>query len=125
MDWLFKFPQLNPELLLALKRAIDGSLRSLTRVYGQSIEDFFNPLLRVLIFFENVISSAPWPLVVLALTAVAWFAARRWTVVVAVAVPTTVTPRQIGRDCSGRVSSRGMTRAPARTTASALFRVSR
>lgn len=85
MDWLFKFPQLNPELLLALKRAIDGSLRSLTRVYGQSIEDFFNPLLRVLIFFENVISSAPWPLVILALTAVAWFAARKWTVVAAVA----------------------------------------
>ena len=84
MDWLFKFPQLDPELLLAVKRGIDGSLRSLTRVYGQSIEDFFYPLQRVLIFFENVISTAPWPLVVLVMAAVAWFAARRWTVVAAV-----------------------------------------
>src|SRR5262249_14125683 len=44
----------------------------------------FYPLQRVLIFFENVISQAPWPLVVLVVAAVAWFAARRWTVVAAV-----------------------------------------
>ena len=84
MDWLFKFPQLNPDILLDAKRAIDGSLRALTRVYGDSIENFFYPLQRVLIFFEEVITTAPWPLVVLALAAVAWFAARRWTVVLAV-----------------------------------------
>src|SRR5262245_32985897 len=84
MDWLFKFPQLDPELLLALKRAIDGALRSLTRVYGPSIEDFFYPLQRVLIFFEDVISKAPWPIVILVMAAVAWFAARRWSVVAAV-----------------------------------------
>ena len=84
MDWLFKFPQLDPEFLLAVKRAIDGALKALTRGYGQSIEDFFYPLLRVLIFFETTISNAPWPLVVLALAAIAWFAARRWAVVAAV-----------------------------------------
>ncbi|MGX5849280.1 ABC transporter permease [Mesorhizobium sp. PL10] len=84
MDWLFKFPQLDPEFLLAIKRAIDGALKALTRSYGQSIEDFFYPLQRVLIFFENIISTAPWPLVVIALAVIAWFAARRWTVVAAV-----------------------------------------
>jgi len=84
MDWLFKFPQLDPEFLLAVKRAIDGALKALTRGYGQSIEDFFYPLQRVLIFFENTISNAPWPLVVIAIAVIAWFAARRWTVVAAV-----------------------------------------
>lgn len=84
MDWLFKFPQINPEILLSVKRAIDGSLKALTRSYGQSIENFFYPLQQVLIFFERVISSAPWPLVVLALAAIAWFAARSVKVVVAV-----------------------------------------
>lgn len=84
MDWLFKFPQLDPGSLLAAKRAVDGSLRALTRVYGVSIENFFYPLQRVLIFFENAISSAPWPLMILAMACVAWFAARRWTVVAAV-----------------------------------------
>ena len=66
MDWLFKFPQIDPDILLSVKRAIDGSLKTLTRNYGQSIENFFYPLQQVLIFFERVISSAPWPLVVLA-----------------------------------------------------------
>jgi glycine betaine/proline transport system permease protein len=84
MDSLFKFPQLDPEFLLGLKRSIDGSLRALTRVYGDRIENFFYPLQQALIFFERLTSDAPWPLVILVLGAVAWFAARRWTVVAAV-----------------------------------------
>src|SRR5579862_509473 len=84
MDWLFKFPQLDPELLLGVKRSIDGSLRALTRVYGEGIENFFYPLQQALIFFEKLTSDAPWPLVIVALGTVAWFAARRWTVVAAV-----------------------------------------
>lgn len=84
MDWLFKFPQLDPDSMLAVKRAIDGSLRSLTRNYGASIENFFYPLQRVLIFFENLVVGAPWPLVVLVLAGVAWLAARSWKVVAAV-----------------------------------------
>lgn len=84
MDWLLKFPQLNPDFLLAIKRAVDGSLRALTRVYGESIENFFYPLQRILIFFENIISNAPWPIIVLVLATIAWFASRKWTVVLAV-----------------------------------------
>ena len=84
MNWLFNFPQINPDLLLAVKRSIDGSLRALTRVYGDDIENFFNPLQRILIFFEKMMTLTPWPVVVLALALVAWFAARRWSVVAAV-----------------------------------------
>lgn len=84
MDWLYKFPQINPDYLLALKRTIDGSLRALTRAYGTAIESFFYPLQQILIFFENVISNAPWPLVILPLAAIAWFASRKWSVVAAV-----------------------------------------
>ena len=84
MDWLFKFPQLDPDTLLATKRAIDGSLRAITRVYGEAIENFFYPLQRVLIYFEELIVNSPWPLVILVFAGVAWFAARRWTVVLAV-----------------------------------------
>ncbi len=84
MDWLLKFPQISPDALLAAKRTIDGALKALTRNYGVAIENFFYPLSRVLIFFEYVISTAPWPLVILVLSAIAWFAARRWSVVAAV-----------------------------------------
>ena len=84
MDWLLKFPQLDPDWLLTAKRAIDGSLKALTRSYGQSIEDFFYPLLQVLIFFENIMANAPWPLIVIAAGALAWFASRRWAEVAGV-----------------------------------------
>lgn len=85
MDWLTEFPQLDSDFLLSAKRLIDGSLKALTRSYGQAIEDFFYPLQQTLIFFEKVITNVPWPLVILAFCAIAWFAARRWAEVLAVA----------------------------------------
>lgn len=86
MDWLMTFPQLNSDLLLGMKRWIDGSLKMFTREFGQSIEAFFYPLSRALIFFENVLSAAPWPLVILAFAIVAWLASRKWTLVAGVIV---------------------------------------
>ncbi|QLF71800.1 proline/glycine betaine ABC transporter permease (plasmid) [Peteryoungia desertarenae] len=81
MDWLFRFPQLSSETLLIMKRAIDGGLKDLTRSYGQSIEGFFYPLLQVLIFFERMMLNAPWPLVIIVIAAISWFAARSWRIV--------------------------------------------
>ena len=77
MDWLLEFPQLDSDLLLTVKRGIDGSLKAFTRGFGQSIEDFFYPLQQVLIVFERVMVNAPWPLVIAVFAAIAWFAARR------------------------------------------------
>ena len=86
MDWLLEFPQLSPDWLLAAKRGIDGSLKALTRSYGGAIEDFFYPLQQVLIFFEKIMVSTPWPLIIVVMAAIAWFAARRRAEVVAVVV---------------------------------------
>lgn len=86
MNWLSEFPQLNADWLLAAKRFIDGSLKALTRSYGVAIEDFFSPLLKILVFFEKLMVGTPWPLVVAAFGVIAWFAARRWTEVAGVVV---------------------------------------
>lgn len=86
MDWLTTFPQLSPEFLLAMKRWIDGSLKTFTREFGQSIEAFFFPLSRALIFFEGLLIGAPWPLVIAAFSALAWYASRQLTLVVSVAL---------------------------------------
>ncbi|TXI02410.1 MAG: proline/glycine betaine ABC transporter permease [Pseudorhodobacter sp.] len=86
MNWLLEFPQLDSGWLLAAKRFIDGSLKALTRSYGAAIEDFFSPLLQILVFFEKLMVSAPWPLVLIVFGAIAWFAARRWTEVAGVVV---------------------------------------
>lgn len=85
MDWLFNFPQLNPDYLLATKRFVDGSLKVLTRAYGTSIESFFYPLQLILVFCENMVAKAPWPLVILILAGIAWIASRRWSMVLGVA----------------------------------------
>lgn len=84
MDWLYRFPQLSPDLLLSVTRTVDGFLRTLTRTYGDSIEAFFKPLFYVLVFFENMMSHAPWPIVVFAMAAIAWIVARSWAAVAAV-----------------------------------------
>ena len=76
MDWLMDFPQIDSDLLLAAKRAIDGSLRALTRSHGVAIEDFFDPLSRLLVFMEDLMTDSPWPLVLGALAAIAWFVTR-------------------------------------------------
>jgi glycine betaine/proline transport system permease protein len=86
LDWLFTFPQLNSDLLLGMKRLIDGSLKAFTREFGQAIEASFYPLSRALIFFENLLTSTPWPLIILAFAAVAWSASRKWALVIGVIV---------------------------------------
>lgn len=84
MEWLTEFPEIDPSLVLAAKRAIDGSLRALTREYGLAIETFFYPLQQALIFFETLISSAPWPLVIAVFAGIGWLAARSWKIVVGI-----------------------------------------
>jgi glycine betaine/proline transport system permease protein len=82
MVWITEFPQLDPAILLAAKRSIDGFMRSLTRAYGVSIENFFYPLKQLLIFFETVATGTPWPLVLIVVAAVAWLATRSLKIVV-------------------------------------------
>lgn len=86
MDWLTEFPQLDSNLLLSAKRGIDGWLRGLTREYGLSIENFFDPLRQVLRFFEDVMIETPWPLVVIAFAVICWLAAQSWRLVASVVV---------------------------------------
>ena len=76
MDWFLKFPHLNDESLLALKRGIDDGFRSFTRAYGDVIESFFAPLKYFLIHSENFLTQTPWPIITGLILTVAWFASR-------------------------------------------------
>lgn len=81
MDWLTTFPHMNDESLRVLKRSIDESFRAFTRAYGDSIEGVFVPLQFFLIYCERMILNTPWPIVLLVIGAIAWFASRSWTIV--------------------------------------------
>jgi glycine betaine/proline transport system permease protein len=81
MDWLFSFPKMDDATLTALKKAIDEGFRTFTRAYGASIEAFFQPLQYFLIQSERLMTQTPWPIVLLVIGLIAWFACRSWTIV--------------------------------------------
>lgn len=82
MDWLFEFPNMNDDTLRALKKAIDEGFRGFTRAYGDILETLFSPLKFFLIWAERLMLDTPWPIIIAAIMAIAWFASRSWRIVV-------------------------------------------
>ncbi len=76
MDWLVSFPHMPDGMLRDLKKAIDGGFRAFTRGYGDAIENVFAPLQVFLIWAERLLTQTPWPIVILAIAAIAWVASR-------------------------------------------------
>lgn len=81
MDWLTRFPHLNDDFLRELKKSIDEGFRAFTRGYGDAIESFFDPLQYFLIQSERFMTDTPWPVIMLLIAAIAWFASRNWKIV--------------------------------------------
>lgn len=77
-SWLTEFPKMDRDQLVAIRKGLDGLYRDFSRSYGEAIESFFDPLLYFLIWFEKLLLSSPWWLVLIALTAIVWFATRSW-----------------------------------------------
>jgi glycine betaine/proline transport system permease protein len=82
MDWLWKFPSMDEDLLRALKKSVDEGFRAFTRGYGGSIETLFSPLQSFLIWAERLMTGMPWPLVIAIIGGIAWLATRSWRIVV-------------------------------------------
>jgi len=81
MDFLTEFPSMDRQELRDLKKAIDGGFRSFSREFGEALENFFEPLLWFLVWFEKLLRAAPWPLVILVIAVLAWLGSRSKTVV--------------------------------------------
>jgi glycine betaine/proline transport system permease protein len=86
MDWLEKFPNIDDDVLRELKKAIDEGFRAFTRTYGDAIESLFDPLQYFLIQSERFMTNTPWPIIMLLIGAIAWFASRSWKIVVSALV---------------------------------------
>ncbi|PSJ63022.1 ABC transporter permease [Pseudaminobacter soli (ex Li et al. 2025)] len=82
MDWLTRFPHMDDDTLRVLKKSIDEGFRGFTRAYGDSIEGFFQPLQYFLIQSERFMTNTPWPIILLLIAAIAWFATRSWRIVI-------------------------------------------
>ena len=75
-EWLLEFPKMDRDALRSLSKAIDEGYRGFSRAYGQGIEDFFNPLLFALVWFEKLLLGAPWLVILVVLGVISWFAVR-------------------------------------------------
>ena len=83
MDWS-EFPSMSRVELRSFRKAIDSSFRDFASEHGESLENFFDPLLHFLIFSERLLLNTPWPMVVLGFAVVAFGASRSWKIVLAV-----------------------------------------
>lgn len=77
-DWLTEFPQLERGELKEIRKTLDSAYRDFSREYGELIESFFDPLLAFLVWFEKLLLATPWPLVIIVITGLAYFASRSW-----------------------------------------------
>ena len=78
-SWLIKFPELNQSTLISIRKFLDNSYREFSRNYGESIENFFDPLLAFIIWFERMLVSAPWLLILLFFITLTYFLSRSMT----------------------------------------------
>ena len=81
MEWFYKFPNMNDGALRDLKKMIDDGFRAFTRAYGDAIEGLFAPLQHFLIAVDRFMTQTPWPIILVIILAVAWFASRSLKIV--------------------------------------------
>jgi len=77
-NWFASFPEMERSDLRAIKKTLDGAYRDFSREYGELIESFFDPLLSFLVWFEKLLISTPWMIVLAVCTALVYGASRSW-----------------------------------------------
>ena len=77
-NWLSSFPEMERSDLRAIKKTLDGAYREFSREYGEMIESLFDPLLSFLVWFEKLLISTPWLIVLGVCTGLVYAASRSW-----------------------------------------------
>ncbi|MBW3697794.1 proline/glycine betaine ABC transporter permease [Vibrio sp. T187] len=77
-NWFSSFPEMERSDLRAIKKTLDGAYRDFSREYGELIESFFDPLLSFLVWFEKLLISTPWFIVLAVCTGLVYAASRSW-----------------------------------------------
>jgi glycine betaine/proline transport system permease protein len=78
LDFFTEFPEISRSDIRDIKNSIDTAFRSFSRNYGESIENFFDPLLWFLIWIEKFLVNTPWPIIMIIIASLCYLAARNW-----------------------------------------------
>ncbi|MDN3697245.1 MULTISPECIES: ABC transporter permease [Vibrio] len=77
-NWFTSFPEMDRSTLRTIKKTLDGGYREFSREYGEFIESLFDPLLTFLVWFEKLLLSTPWFIVLAICTGLVYAASRSW-----------------------------------------------
>ncbi|EGQ7763498.1 proline/glycine betaine ABC transporter permease [Vibrio alginolyticus] len=77
-NWLSEFPEMDASDLRAIRKTLDGAYRDFSREYGELIESLFDPLLSFLVWFEKLLISTPWFIILGVCTTLVYAASRSW-----------------------------------------------
>ena len=76
IDFLTKFPEMPNKEFREMKKGIDASYKDFAREWGDLIDAMFEPLLKMLVFFEKTLIATPWPIFMIALLALTYWGSR-------------------------------------------------
>ena len=77
-----EFPALSSSALRHMRVVVDNGFRAFTRQFGETLEHIFKPLGDFLYFFEKLLTSSPWPLVLGVVLLLVWLASRSKNIVI-------------------------------------------
>jgi glycine betaine/proline transport system permease protein len=77
-SWLTSFPEMDRADLITIRKTLDGAYKDFSRECGDLIESIFDPLLTFLVWFEKLLISTPWFIVLAVCTGLVYLASRSW-----------------------------------------------
>ena len=75
-ELLITFPEMSKESLRMFRKSVDGAYRNFSREYGDAIEAVLDPVLYFLVWFEKLLQSSPWPIVILVILILVYLGSR-------------------------------------------------
>jgi glycine betaine/proline transport system permease protein len=70
------FPEMPNKEFREMKKGIDASYKDFAREWGDVIDAIFEPLLKMLVFFEKTLVATPWPIFMIVLVALTYWGSR-------------------------------------------------
>ena len=81
-----EFPEMPNKTYRAMKKSIDAGYKDFAREWGDTIDAIFDPLLKLLVFFEDLLVATPWPIFMIVLLGLAYWGSRSIKVTVTTAI---------------------------------------
>ena len=76
MSFFTEFPEMPNAAFREMKKGIDAGYKDFAREWGDTIDAIFDPLLKMLVFFEDLLVATPWPIFMVVLLALTYWGSR-------------------------------------------------